>query len=103
MIMNQYLDQQPAVLQTNLFDAYKERVKEMKKVRKQNERQELINQITYELKIERKHARWIYFTLLTNKELRAEADKALAWKVNPGALFSKNVRARNAEIRKTLQ
>jgi hypothetical protein len=103
--MQDTLFQQPTPLTSasTLFDAYRERVKEMKKVRQQNDRQELVNKICDDLKIEKKYARGIYFTLLTNKELTEEWEKARAWKVNPPALFNKRVRSRNKEIKERLK
>lgn len=74
-----------------------------KKGRKLNERQELVNQICCELNIEQKYAKGVYFTVLTNDELREEWQKARAWKVNPAALFNKNVRAKNRQIKEGLK
>ena len=103
--MQDTLFQQPTTLSSasTLFDAYRERVKEMKKVREQNDRQQLVNMICDDLKIEQKYKRGIYFTLLTNKELREEWETSRKWKIAPAALFNKRIRAKNREIRERLK
>lgn len=73
------------------------------KTRKLNPRQELIEQITCELNIDPKYRKGIYFTLLTDDELKQEWQKARSWKINPSALFNKNVRAKNNAIRNSLK
>ena len=73
-----------------------------KKARVLNERQELIKRICHELGIENKYEKGIYFTLLTNKELEDEWQRARTWKVNPSALFNKNIRRINKEIKERI-
>ena len=90
-------------MDTALIEKYKQTLAVPKKARKLNPRQELIEQITCELNIDPKYRRGIYFTLLTNAELKEEWQIARAWKKNPAALFNKRVRQKNREIRDNLK
>lgn len=66
----------------------------------------MIEKIVYELGIEDKRKRGIYFLAnekITDNELYDMWQKARAWKVNPPALFYKMLKARSAEIKRQLK
>ena len=69
-------------------------------------RRELVNQICFELGIADHYRSGIYFQangVLTDSELRNLADKALAFKANPAALFRKLLKEKRKQIKETLQ
>lgn len=79
---------------------------EIKKSRRLTPRQEMIEKIVYELGIEDKRKRGIYFLAnekVTDNELYEMWQKARSWKVNPPALFYKLLKARSAEIKRQLK
>ena len=66
----------------------------------------MIEKIVYELGIEDKRKRGIYFLAnekITDRELYDMWQQARSWKVNPPALFYKLLNARSAEIKRQLK
>ena len=73
-----------------------------RKERKLNPRQVLCMQIVAELEIEPGKARGIFFSILTDKELRELWQTSRSWKVNPRALFWKQYHQKVKQVKEFL-
>jgi len=69
------------------------------KERKLNPRQVLCMQIVAELEIDPGKARGIFFSILTDRELREIWQTSRSWKVNPRALFWKKYHQKVKQVK----